>query len=109
MKRPTATNLLSHPFAQKGLKKEETIKYLVRECVPLLAAAREKKKNEGQKDGESEEEGDIKSIIKKPGTRITINSSSGNWSSSSRGTTVLNQDSIYGGTVEIKTDGEEEK
>jgi len=102
-KRPSASLLLGHPFVQKGMKKDSVVKSLVTECMPLILAAREKKKQ--PKDGE-EEEGDARSVFA-PGTRITINSSSGTWSST--GTTVLNPDTFNGGTVEIKDVDEEEE
>jgi len=111
-KRPSASSLLGHPFVQRGLNKDEVIKNLVQACMPQLKAARERKKNPKQKgtenDSSDDEEDDKRSFA--PGTRITINTSSGTWSS--MGTTVLNRESgddiIDGNTVEIKNIDDEE-
>jgi len=104
-KRPSASSLLAHPFVQRGNKKDNLVQDLVKECLPLLLQAREKKKNKDKDkgDGESDEE---KASAFARGTRITINTSSGTWSS--YGTTVLNQDSGYG-TVEVKDISDEEE
>jgi len=103
-KRPSASTLLGHPFVQKGLNKDDVIKNVVKSCMPALLAARDKKKNgktgKGSKEGEDNSDSDDEKSSIAPGTRITINTSSGTWSS--MGTTVLNQDSINGNTVEIK-------
>jgi len=109
-KRPPASAILGHPFVQRGFNKDHVIKQLVDICMPDLLAAREKKKssknkeeNEDDRSSDSDSdghEGEEKNTFA-PGTRITINTSSGTWSSG-MGTTVLNQDFINGNTMEIK-------
>ena len=50
-KRPSSTELLQHPFIQKGLQKEGILKSLINECAPLLSVARaEKNKEKDQKE-----------------------------------------------------------
>eukprot|EP01114_Cavostelium_apophysatum_P019704 TRINITY_DN6419_c0_g2_i1.p1 TRINITY_DN6419_c0_g2~~TRINITY_DN6419_c0_g2_i1.p1 ORF type:complete len:376 (+),score=101.00 TRINITY_DN6419_c0_g2_i1:218-1345(+) len=97
-KRPSASSLLGHPFVQRGLNKEHIIKDLVKACMPDLLAAREKKKSTKNSDGDPDSEKDEGGSTFQRGTRITINTASGTWSS--RGTTVLND--IEGNTMEIK-------
>lgn len=107
-KRPAASALVAHPFIQRGLGKEHVIKKLVDSCLPKLKEARDKKKNAKEKaprdrdneasDSESDDEGKSNTFV--PGARITVNFSSGTWTSA--GTTILNQDSFNGNTVEIK-------
>jgi len=107
-KRPSAASLLGHPFVQRGLSKEGSVKKLVEDCLPKLKESREKKKNpntkrptnDGNSSSDDSDQEDDRSSTFIPGTRITINTSSGTWSS--MGTTILNQDSINGNTVEIK-------
>jgi len=110
-KRPSASSLLGHPFVQRGINKDHVLKTLVTQCMPTLLEARNKKKNNKKDDSGSDgEEGEDEKNSFAPGTRITINTSSGTWSSvgTGMGTTVLNQDSINGNTVEIKNIDDEE-
>jgi len=46
--RPSATSILGHPFVQKGLRKDHILQELVKECMPSLLAARNKKRNGGK-------------------------------------------------------------
>jgi len=114
-KRPSASTLLGHPFVQKGngSDKDRILFDLVKASLPKVLDARNKKKNEknkqNQNSGSDEENPDSEDDDEKmntfaPGTRITINTSSGTWSST--GTTILNQrneddDYIDGNTVQI--------
>jgi len=66
--RPTSTELLQHPFIQKGLKNEGALKDLLTETIPILSKAREEKR---EREKETGAEKPIKS-----GTIITANTSS---------------------------------
>jgi len=111
-KRPAASTLLGHPFIQRGLGKEAVLKKLVEDSMPKLKEVREKKKSAGKErtassrpDDNSDDSGsddEPRSNTFVPGARITINTHSGTWSSR-MDTTILNQDSFNGNTVEIKS------
>jgi len=83
-KRPTSTELLQHPFIQKGLKNEHLLKELTTESIPMLTKARAEKKD--KKEENTEKQG-VKS-----GTIITINTSTKKFAGEvGGGTTVINK------------------
>jgi len=98
--------LLQHPFVRRGLQFEPQplLKNLVSETLPLLKAARAKRKNQNRAENDdADEDGDEDSDESggdnddrgtfKPGTIITVNTSSKEWSHDSNyGTTVINAD-----------------
>jgi len=94
--RPTAKDLLEHPFAQRGLTNQPLLKKLVEDTMPALLKAREDKKKQEQAkaDESSDDDQDSKSREFTPGTTITINTQTGSVrmsssSMSSYGTTVI--------------------
>eukprot|EP01119_Soliformovum_irregulare_P007137 TRINITY_DN19535_c0_g1_i1.p1 TRINITY_DN19535_c0_g1~~TRINITY_DN19535_c0_g1_i1.p1 ORF type:complete len:362 (-),score=109.35 TRINITY_DN19535_c0_g1_i1:81-1166(-) len=91
--RPSAVDLLQHPFIKRGLQGQDVIKNLVQSSMPALLKARADKKKK-EKDDESDDE-ESRSL---PRT-ITINTRSGEVTMSTEG-------GSYGTTV-INTEGEE--
>jgi len=105
-KRPSATDLLNDPFIQRGLEKENDptiLRDLVIASLPLLKEARDRKKDKqkrpgntkssGSDDSETSDDDDNNNSLR-PGTIITVNTTSGEWSrtGNSYGTTVINRD-----------------
>jgi serine/threonine protein kinase len=100
--RPTAKQLLEHPFVQRGLKSQSLLKKLVSETLPALQHMRDLKKKEEQKknqedDGSgSDDEGRSSGFT--PGTTITINRQTGSVTmtsgSGSYGTTVISSEDL---------------
>eukprot|EP01118_Nematostelium_gracile_P014822 TRINITY_DN5854_c0_g5_i1.p1 TRINITY_DN5854_c0_g5~~TRINITY_DN5854_c0_g5_i1.p1 ORF type:complete len:387 (-),score=127.18 TRINITY_DN5854_c0_g5_i1:47-1207(-) len=101
--RPTAKELLEHPFVQKGMKNQHLLKELVENTLPALQKMRDQKKKEEQKknqedDGSgSDDEGGRSGFT--PGTTITINKETGSVTmssggSGSYGTTVISSEDL---------------
>jgi len=93
--RPSAKELMNHPFILRGIKKQSLLKDLVQETLPALQKAREEKKKEEQKRAaEESEDEDGRASNFTPGTTITINTATGSvtMSSGSYGTTVINDE-----------------
>jgi len=118
--RPTASELLEHPFVKKGMEKETSLllKNLVSDSLPFLKEAREKKKNYNKRIGDSDksdrgqpQEEDMDSEGSdssgegvgekyKKGDTFTVNSKTKGWShNTGYGTTVINNNE--------ESDGEE--
>jgi len=100
-KRPSASDLLEHPFAKRGKEKEETLKQLVDECLPTLTTYRQERRNKSSSNSKSD------SLV---GTLITVNTSQGTFNTSKEiqyGTTIIA--SSEGGTRDGKEDKETEE
>eukprot|EP01117_Protostelium_nocturnum_P011814 TRINITY_DN4308_c0_g1_i1.p1 TRINITY_DN4308_c0_g1~~TRINITY_DN4308_c0_g1_i1.p1 ORF type:complete len:375 (+),score=112.72 TRINITY_DN4308_c0_g1_i1:845-1969(+) len=94
-KRPSSSDLVSHPFVQKGLKLESTdlLKELVQETLPKLKIMRAKS---GESDSEDEDSDEGTSGTFVSGTMVTVNRNAGTFRSGTKslrsdgGTTVFN-------------------
>jgi len=105
-KRPSSVELLKHPFVLKGLQKEKEplLKTLVTECLPVIKEARKQKQNKKNKPATTTEESDDDDDERfTPGTIITVNTQTKEWSEKAYGTTVINGDEGYG-TVHLNDD-----
>lgn len=95
--RPTAKELLEHPFIKRGTKNRHVLKKMVDEAMPFLIKSRAEKAKKKPDPDESDDEERNSAFT--PGTTITINKSTGSvtMSSGSYGTTVINEEDLKEG------------
>eukprot|EP01133_Synstelium_polycarpum_P004061 gene4061-4723_t len=110
-KRPSAKDLLNHPFIQRG-KAENTAKViseLVEECIPMMQEYRDRKAQEDEEENEGStgtrvEAGDFLKVNTTT-NRATIVSSDGSTLSSSNGGTFIHHPSSKNNTISSNFSG----
>jgi len=92
--RAVVNELLHHPFVTKGKGKENLLRDLVRECIPILSIERKKKQEKAKEDGVTEEY--------PPGTTITVNGAN------TTATIKLSNDGTSSAFIQVQSSMEEE-